>query len=586
MNNSSTPTEPLSSAQERRGAVPRSAGELLLQGIRRNKSGVARSFGLLAAWQLSEAMVPVVVGLVIDHAVGGGGVTALLWGAGALCLVFASLMFTYRHGAASAYRIDQRESHRRRGEIAHHVLRPLGARTDDLPGATLSLATADAESVGGLVRAVGYAFASAVAVVLSAALLLRTDVVIGLVILCGVPLVLAVVQLVTPLLSRRSRDQQAEIARTSGTAADLVRGLRVLKGIGAEDEAAARYRAQSQDAKAAGIRLAGSHGAMESVSTGLSGLFLAGVTLLAGNRALDGSITIGQLVAVVGLTQFLAVPVQALGRVGAQVAAAHASASRIVDFLHAPPRLADGAMDPQATDAPTVTLNDVSTGALNEFTLTSRPGELLCLVVDDPAATKTLWNLLAGEAGGEDVAGRAGFDGVAITDLSLRARSRRCLVNPHHTALLKGTLRSNIDLYDRYDDRELMDVLRAAAAEDIVALDTEGLEQQVRPTGATYSGGQRQRIALARALAADAPVLLLDNPTTAVDAVTEQHIARGISALRHGSARTCTTWIVTTSPALLAQAARVVLVKGGRVAEEGTHEELLGRSDYRDMVMR
>ncbi|MFD6887643.1 ABC transporter transmembrane domain-containing protein [Streptomyces sp. NPDC059957] len=547
---------------------------------------MARSFGLLAAWQLSEAIVPVVVGLIIDHAVAGGSVTTLaLWGS-ALVGVFASLMLTYRWGAAEAYRIDQRENHRLRGEIAHHVLRPLGARTGTLSGGTLSLATVDTASVGGLARSMGYTFASAVAVLVSAAVLLRIDIAIGLAVLLGVPLVLGIIQFITPVLSRRDRDQRTEIAKSSGTAADLVRGLRVLKGIGAEDEAAARYRAQSQVARAAGIRLAGSHGVMESVTTGLSGLFLAGITLLAGKRALEGAITIGQLVAIVGLTQFLAVPVQALGRIGAKIAAAYASASRIVDFLHTPPLLAEGLAQPPLGPAPAVSLDDVTIGALNGFTLASRPGELLGLVVDDPAVTRTLVGLLTGEIHGADITGEVLLDGAALSDLSLRARAQRRLVNPHHTELLEGTLRSNLDPDSRHSDADLMDILGATSAQDIVNLDEKGLDQRVTPSGATYSGGQRQRITLARALAADPPALLLDNPTTAVDAVTEQHIARGISALRHDPVSTRITWIITTSPALLTQAERVVFVVGGRVVEEGTHQELLGLPAYQELVLR
>ncbi|MFD6985907.1 ATP-binding cassette domain-containing protein, partial [Streptomyces sp. NPDC059956] len=157
---------------------------------------------------------------------------------------------------------------------------------------------------------------------------------------------------------------------------------------------------------------------------------------------------------------------------------------------------------------------------------------------------------------------------------------------PHHTELLEGTLRSNLDPDSRHSDADLMDILGATSAQDIVNLDEKGLDQRVTPSGATYSGGQRQRITLARALAADPPALLLDNPTTAVDAVTEQHIARGISALRHDPVSTRITWIITTSPALLTQAERVVFVVGGRVVEEGTHQELLGLPAYQELVLR
>jgi putative ABC transport system ATP-binding protein len=576
---------PVSRAPHHEGAeLPGSASQLLKRAVRRNARSMAAAFGLLSVWQFSEAMVSVVVGMIIDHAVAVGSVRALLaWGA---LLVLASLMVSYLYGAAEAYGTDQRERHRLRIEIAHHVLRPLGARGGTLPGATLSLATADAEGAGTLAQPLSYTLASAVAVAGSAVILLRIDTVIGLVVLLGMPVVLALTQLSTPVISRRSRDQLDEIARTSAMAADLVRGLRVLKGMGAEDEAAARYRARSQAAKDAGIRLAGSHGILEGVSTALSGLFLAAVTLLAGSRALDGTISMGELIAIVGLTQFLAVPIRALGGIGAQAGSAYASASRITGFLSTPQLLADGAAETAPGRVPELSLKDVTTGALRGFSLASRPGELLCLVVPDPAVTGTLVRLLAGEVHRDAFTGEVLLDDTVITELSVRARTRRLLVNPHHTHLLHGTLRSNIDPEGRYGDTDLARVLDASAARDIAGLDELALDQQVTANGATYSGGHRQRIALARALAADPPILLLDNPTTAVDAVTEQQIALGIKELRHDPSSVRTTWIITTSPALLAKADRVVIVTDGRVASEGTHQALIGQLGYRELVLR
>jgi putative ABC transport system ATP-binding protein len=169
--------------------------------------------------------------------------------------------------------------------------------------------------------------------------------------------------------------------------------------------------------------------------------------------------------------------------------------------------------------------------------------------------------------------------------LTVPARRERLLVNPHQTDLLHGTLRGNLDPEGRRDDTDVAQALDAAAALDIVRLHEQGLDQPVAAKGSSYSGGQRQRIALARALAADPLILVLDNPTTAVDAVTEQRIALGIKALRHRSGIR-TTWVATTSPALLAQADRVVYVEGGRVAGTGTHQELLERAGYEELVLR
>jgi putative ABC transport system ATP-binding protein len=563
---------------------PGSARELLTRVLRRNFGAVAASFALLSMWQLAEAMVPVVVGEFIDHAVVSGDVRALLgWGA-LLALAFAALMFFYRYGALIAYQVDQGEAHRLRVETARHVLRPLGARTGRLPGEILSLATIDADGVGTLAQSAGNTFASAVAVAVSAVVLLRIDLVIGLTVLLGVPLVLVATQLVAPAISRRSREQRGQVAKTAAQAADLVRGLRVVKGIGAEDEAAARYRKHSQVAKSAGIRVAASQALMKAVSTGLSGLFLAVVALLAGGRALDHEITIGQLIAIVGLTQFLAVPLQTLGQIGALVADGHASAARIVDFLRTPPLLTAGSARTERPQ-PELVLDEVTVGALRAFSLASRPGELLGLAVDDPAVTRTLVQLLSGEIPAAGVSGEVRLDGIALDSLSIPARRERLLVNPHQTDLLHGTLRANLDPHGRHEDVDLVRYLAAASAHDIVRLYASGLDQPVAARGSSYSGGQRQRITLARALAADSPMLVLDNPTTAVDAVTEQRIAIGIRELRHHAGDRI-TWIVTTSPALLDQADRVVYVADGRVASSGTHRELLGRPEYEDLVLR
>lgn len=566
------------------GEPPASAGRLLRRSLRRNARAMAAVVALLSLWQFSEAMVSVVVGMIVDHAVASGSTTALLAWGGLLALVFASLMACYFHGAARAFRTDQRERHRLRVEIARHVLRPAGARSGALPGATLSLATADAEGAGTLAQPAGYTLASAAAVLGSAVILLHIDVVIGLVVLLGMPALVALTQLATPAASRRGRDQLAEVARASALAADLVRGLRVLKGLGAEDEAVTRYRASSQAARAAGIRLAASHAVLEALSTGLGGLFLAAVTLLAGSRALDGALSTGDLVAVVGLTQFLAVPLRALGRTGEQMGSAYAAASRITDFLATPPLLAGGE-GAAPGGAGGLVLEDVATGALRGFTLASRPGELLCLVVPDPAAADTLVRVLTGEIHGAALTGEVLLDGTPLAALGVHDRSRRLLVNPRHPHLLHGTLRTNLDPDGRHADTDLLRVVDAASAQDVAALDA-GLDQPVTAGGTTYSGGQRQRVALARALAADPPVLLLDHPTTAVDAVTEQRVAAGIRALRHGPEGDRTTWIVTTSPALLAAADRVALVLDGRVHAEGTHHALTADPAYRELVLR
>lgn len=555
------------------------------RGIRRHRSRLFGSYALITSWLLCEALVPVVIGVIIDRAVATGDVGELaLWG-GVLIALFVTLSYSYRFGAWLGVGAQQLEMHLLRVEVSEHVLGPDGARTGLLPGETLSVATSDAETIGEFLWHVGYTLAGLVGVVVSAVVLIRIDLLIGIVVLVGVPLVLVAIQVVTPLIARDTSDQQARIARATGIATDLVKGLRPLKGVGAEDVATARYRGHSASARDASIRTARSVGYMYGTTATLSGLFLAIVAYLAGTRALDGTISIGELIAIVGLTQFLAEPITGLGETSAQVASSFASARRVVDFLHTPPLATHGSTeldDPRAD----LVVSAVTTGPLHELDLVPRAGELLGVVVDDTASSDTIVRLLRGEVLPHDRSGAVTLGGHPIDDLTIDALRSRVVVSQHHVDLFEGTLRSTIDPDGTLDDTALRTVLEASAASDVVALHPDGLDQPVTAGAATFSGGQRQRIALARALATRAPILVLAEPTSAVDAMTEQRIANGIRSLRHTETSDLATVVITSSPAILASASRVLMIMDGRIVAHGTHHELAERDDYQRAVLR
>jgi putative ABC transport system ATP-binding protein len=165
------------------------------------------------------------------------------------------------------------------------------------------------------------------------------------------------------------------------------------------------------------------------------------------------------------------------------------------------------------------------------------------------------------------------LDGVPLRDLDPGRLRESVLVAEHDAVLFEGTVATNVG---QAPEAAVAEALEAAGAGDIPP------GTPVSERGGSLSGGQRQRVALARALAAARPVLVLHDPTTAVDAVTETRIADGISRLR----RDRTTVLVTTSPALLAVADRVLLLHEGRVADEAPHADLLRRNPgYRAAVL-
>jgi putative ABC transport system ATP-binding protein len=210
------------------------------------------------------------------------------------------------------------------------------------------------------------------------------------------------------------------------------------------------------------------------------------------------------------------------------------------------------------------------------------------LVAAQAADADALVKVLSGQLVPGEYGGEVRIGGVKLEDLDLAESRRTLLVEPHRTDLFTGSLRSNLFTGDDAGAGDHVDAaLRSSCAVEVVEVHGGDLDHGVTERGASLSGGQRQRLTLARALLRRAPVLVLHEPTSAVDAVTESVVAQGIGELRHGPrGRTFTTLIVTCSPALLAATDRVVFLDGGRVAATGSHAELMVRADYQSAVLR
>ncbi len=552
----------------------RSSGRrLLAREIGAQRGRVVAGTSLVIAWQLCETLVPVLIGVVVDEAIATGSVPRLLLWLGVLAATMIGLSLSFRFGFALVVRAAENVAHALRMRVAGHALHPRGVDSDLLPGEVLSLATADAEQAARVVRQLALALASLVGLLVTAVYVLSVDTALGLLILLGVPAVLVFVQALTPLVGRRAGVQQERTAAVAGLSADLLAGLRPLKGIGGEAHALTRYREASRRAQVATVSEARSWGYLAGLTTLLSGVLLAVVAGVAGTKALDGDLSLGELVALVGLTQFVAEPLTALGGLSAQLARSLACSRRIAGFLAAPHVLADGdAVLPEAELA--LRLSDVDAGPVRGLNLDVEPGWVVALVADDAAVGTALMDVLAGSARPES--GRVTLGGIDLDRLSLAARHTALLVNPHHTDVEDGHVRDVVDPDGELDDAQVERVVAAVAGHDVAAARAEG--------GSGLSGGQRQRLALARALARRSPVLVLHDPTTAVDAVTEQAVAAGIADVR-GAAEHATL-VLTSSPALLAAAHHVVVVRGGTVTARGTHAELLSDLGYRELVLR
>lgn len=565
--------------------VPTSAAALRSRSLRRHRGRITLGVALLSTHQLCEALVPVVIGLTIDTAVATGDITALLWCVSGLILLFTCLALAYRTGARLTLGVVEREAHLLRLESARRVLHPRGQRSGLRSGELLSVATSDAEQAATYARAWAVGIAQGTAITVTTIVLLTINVPLGLGVLLGLPLMLLLLRVPAARIARRTEAKQATAARATAMATDLVGGLRVLMGIGARHNASLRYRQASDHALTASVGAAASNGVYKGLVTASGAVFLACVAGVAGWMALQGHLTIGELIIVVGLAQFLAEPVQALGMVGQMFAIARASARRLVRLLNAPDAVTPGEItlrEGLPEHEPLVELREAGHRTLDGVDLTLRPGEFLGVLATDPRDAEALVDLLAGRAA--DARGTTLIAGVPLTDLDLASLRGTVLVEEHGGFLFEGTLRSNLTTADLDEDR-LLAALDAAAAGELVTGHPDGLDRPVTDRAGNLSGGQRQRVALARALAAAPPVLVLHDPTTAVDAVTEEAIARGTAALRaaHGGG----TIVIASSPALLARADRVLVLREGRVRAEDTHIRLAEDDPhYREAVLR
>jgi putative ABC transport system ATP-binding protein len=538
------------------------AGDVLRRGAGARPRELAAAALLVSLHQLAEAAVPVTVGWVIDLAVvnrDSGALLRWLTVVGAVFVVLASSAFVgYWLGA----RTERMAAHRIRLDVAARVLHPAGG-APGRSGELVSTAGSDADRAGLVCRVVWGGIATLAALVGGAVVLLDASVVLGLVVLGGVPLVLLSSRLLARPLVGRAEAEQESLAAATAVATDVITGLRVIKGIGAERAAAESYRGASRTALRARLAAANFTGGYLGATNVITGLFLVVVAWVGGRLALEGTISIGELVAGVGLAQFLIGPLERLTELGPILAGARGSARRVATVLAAPPAVTDG----------TGTLSVRPAGALrvrlpDGLAVDVAAGEHVGVVTLQAADAAALLDVLA-----RDADAPVQLDGTDLREVELDEARRALLVARHEATLFEGTVADNTGRDPA--------PLAAAAADEVVETLPHGLDSEVGERGRTLSGGQRQRIGLARALAEHPPVLVLHDPTTAVDAATEHRIATGVSTLRAGR----TTVVVASSPALLARCDRVLLVDRGAVVASGSHAELVADARYRQAVL-
>ncbi|MFI7540263.1 ABC transporter ATP-binding protein [Actinoplanes sp. NPDC049599] len=550
----------------------RSATRYLGWLARRTWSSVTGGMLFGIVWMICQALVPAIIGKAIDAGLTRRDLGALLvWSlvllgvgliqAGAGVTRHRLAVFNWLAGAYRTVQVAVRQANR----LGSALPRRLDA------GEVVAIGTADIGHIGGALDITARGAGSLIAIVVVTVVLLVTSVPLGLIVVLGVPLLMAVVGLLIRPLHRRQQAYREQQGRLTGRATDLVSGLRVLRGVGGEPVMSARYRAESQRLRAAGLRVATVEALLEAAQVLLPGIFLALVTWLGARFALSGRITLGQLVSFYGYAAFLVAPLRQLTETLDKLTRGHVSSRRVVTMLLARTDLADP--DRPARVPGGGELVDRVSGVV------VRPGLVTAIAAAAPADAVAITDRLGRYVDTAPGAG-ATLAGVPLSDLDLATVRERILVADNDARLFSGPLRADLNPAGA---AALPAALVAAGADEIVAGLAAGLETEVAERGRTFSGGQQQRLRLARALVADPEVLVLVEPTSAVDAHTEARIAARLGPARRGR----TTVICSTSPLVLDRADVVHYVEAGRTVAAGTHQELLaGHPGYARTVLR
>lgn len=526
---------------------------------------------LMGLYQAGETAFPIALGLIVEHTLQHRSPTALGLSIGALAVIITTVSLSWRFGMRVLQKANTTEAHRWRVRVAACGLQPVARDVDLKSGEVLTIATEDADQTADIIEVVPLLISSVVAVLVAAVALGLADLRLGLLVIVGTVAILSVLSVMSRRIGASTQEQQARVARAGAKVADLITGLRPLHGFGGNHAAFGSYRRVSTEAKEQSITVARVNGVYAGTALALNAALATAVTLTAGYLAFAGHINIGELVMAVGLAQFIMEPLKLFSEMPKYVMMARASAERMALVLSAPPVTEPGTGSP--APGGTLEIDGLRHGVLRGVGFEVAAGEFVAVAAYQPRAAADFAAVLALSVPPEAYGGVVRVGGQALAVLSAEAVREHLLVNPYDGEIFAGTLRTNID--PSGTSTLLPEAVEASMLTDVVALHREGLDYAIRDRGANLSGGQCQRLSLARALAADAEILVLHNPTTAVDAVTEQLIARNIAKLRRGR----TTVVITSSPAVLDAADRVLVLDDGLITAEDTHRNLLSTDE-------
>ena len=546
------------------------------------------ALALLGGMVGADLLIPRLTQRIIDQGIVTGDLsvvltTSLMMLAAALTAALFALGNNY-----FSVRVSQSFAHDVRSALVRRVQRLSFANLDELQtGSLITRSTSDVHMVQVIVMmGLRILTRAPIWILGSVAMLIVTAPRLALMMAAFVP----VIVLFVVLFARNARPMflwvQQKLDRLNTVLQENLAGVRVVKAFVRERHEVDRFGEANEALTDRNIRIMRLVAILLPTMTLLLNLGVAGAVWLGGTATLAGGMTIGQVVASINYLMFALFPLMMLAGMLAPIAAADASASRILEILEAEPRIRE-ASPARSLLAPKGRIAFEGVGfayggsggepVLTDVSFIAEAGETVAILGATGSGKSTLIHLIPRFY--DVTEGRVVFDGIDIRELSLHELRAQIGIALQEAVLFGGTVRENV-CYGRPDasDNDLIAACEAAQASSFVAALPDGYDTVIGQRGVTLSGGQRQRLAIARALLVKPKVLILDDSTSAVDIETEVRLQDALDRLIAESRNTTTRFIVAQRISTVLLADRILVLDQGRVEACGTHTELLARS--------
>ncbi len=365
--------------------------------------------------------------------------------------------------------------------------------------------------------------------------------------------------------------------------------IRLVKSFSRETHELERYTQAGETTMKARIAITWQSSLFSVVVSTITILGTALVVVVGGDQVMNGRLTIGQLTIVIAYLAAVYGPLSAIAHTTGQLQGAFAGAKRVRAMFALLPETVDtpGAIEPEGITG-NIRFEQVGFSypdrarVLHDITFSAKPGEMIALVGLTGAGKTTLVSLIPRFY--DTMEGRVTIDGVDVRLYKVRPLREKISIVLQDPVLFQGTIEDNIR-YGRLDAtrQEVEEAARAAHAHEFITRLPKGYDSEVAEAGGGLSGGERQRLSVARAILKNAPILILDEPTSSLDAISEEIVFAALRQLRAGR----TTIVIAHRLSTVRDADRILVLDGGRIVAQGRHDELLTSSElYRRMCAR